>query len=207
MDIIRKYFPNLSDSQIKQFSELEAIYRYWNARINVLSRKDLDAFYERHVLHSLGIAKCFQFTQGTELLDLGTGGGFPGIPLAIFFSECHFTLVDSIGKKIRVVNELIQAIGLDNAETQHVRAEEMNRKFHFVLTRAVAPMSTLMYWTRQLYHNSSIGKVSNGLIALKGGDLSDELSMINKPVELFELSNYYDEAFFATKKIVYLNVQ
>ena len=201
--IIEKYFPNLNSLQKEQFTQLKPLYEEWNAQINVISRKDLDRLYERHILHSLSIAKFISFTKDSKLMDLGCGGGFPGIPLAILFPQVSFTLIDSIGKKIKVVNEISKAIGLQNIEAYHMRAEEVKGSFDFVITRAVAPMVDLVKWTRKKYSKSCNHKFDNGIIALKGGDLTEELKSY-KTVKVYSLSSYFEEDFFKTKKIVYL---
>lgn len=203
---IEKYFPNLTANQKKQFAQLKPLYEEWNAQINVISRKDIESLYERHVLHSLSIAKFIEFEAGTKLMDLGCGGGFPGIPLAILFPEVEFIMIDSIGKKIKVVKEIAKAIGLKNVEAHHMRAEKVKHKFDFVITRAVAPMGDLVKWTRNKYLSENRHNIKNGIIALKGGDLNQELASWGNRKELLSLSDFYDEEFFETKKIVHVPV-
>lgn len=204
MEEIKQYFPNLSKNQIVQFEQMGALYTDWNQKINLISRKDMDQFYVRHVLHSLSIAKYFSFSPGTQIMDIGTGGGFPGIPLAIFFPECDFLLVDSIEKKITVVSDVIQKLNLQNANVQRCRAEEVKRKFHFITCRAVARIERLMSWTNKSYLSQHNNALPNGLIALKGGDLSEELSVLRSHYEVQKLSSYYSEDFFETKQLVYV---
>lgn len=194
MKIIQKYFPELTDVQLKQLQQLLPLYTEWNEKINVISRKDMDNFYERHVLHSLSIAKFFTFEKGETVLDIGTGGGFPGIPLAIFFPETKFTLTDSITKKITVVNEVVKALQLQNIITKVERAENIKQDFDYVVTRAVANMSELLFWSKN--------KHPKKIIALKGGELKDELKSIQKNIRIIELKDFFKEAFFETKKIV-----
>ncbi len=204
MDIILKYFPDISDEQIRQFSLLGELYEHWNAQINVISRKDIDALYEKHVLHSLGIAKVHQFADGSKILDVGTGGGFPGIPLAIMFPKCKFHLVDSIGKKIKVVNEVSEAIGLTNLTAQHERAEKVKGKYDFVVSRAVTRMKPFIQWIQDKFEERSINSIDNGILYLKGGDLEEELNEARHPYQLFDLPTFFDEEFFLTKKVVYV---
>jgi 16S rRNA (guanine527-N7)-methyltransferase len=203
--IIFRYFPDLNEIQRAQIEQLFPLYETWNAQINVISRKDMEHFYERHVLHSLAIAKLINFASGTRILDVGTGGGFPGIPLAILFPECHFHLVDSIGKKIKVVNEVSEALGLTNIEATHCRVEELNKSYHFVVNRAVAAMPLLVSWVRKLISKEQFNPVPNGIISLKGGDLTEELSDLNLHCDQFSISQYYKEEFFETKKILVIN--
>ena len=205
VQIIFDNFPELNEKQKEQFTQLEKIYSHWNAQINVISRKDTENFYERHVLHSLGIAKVISFEPNTSVLDIGTGGGFPGIPLAILFPETTFTLVDSIGKKIKVVNEVALAIGLKNVTGIHTRAEELKDSFDFILSRAVAAMPVFLTWTKGKIKKEGHNPLSNGILYLKGGDLSQELSEI-KGCTLFPLKTYFKEDFFETKKVVYLPI-
>ena len=207
LQIIEKYFPNLTDEQIDQFSQLKPLYEEWNAQINVISRKDINQLYERHVLHSLAIAKFITFESGTKLMDLGCGGGFPGIPLAILFPEVSFTMIDSIGKKIKVVQEVANAIGLNNVQAHHMRAEKLKESFDFVITRAVAPMMDLVKWTRKKYIKEQRHAIENGVIALKGGDLVKELASLENRKATVHLSDYFEEAFFETKKIIYVPVR
>lgn len=195
-EIIFKYFPELSYVQQKQIEELGPLYADWNARINVISRKDIDNFYERHVLHSLGIAKVLAFQPGTQILDIGTGGGFPGIPLAILFPECDFTLVDSIGKKIKVVNGVAEAIGLKNVKGVWSRAEELKDKFHFIVSRAVTDLSEFQKWTKGKFQTEQFNALPNGILYLRGeGDEGHQS---------FDLKNYFQEEFFDTKKVVFI---
>ncbi len=201
--IIEKYFPDLSEKQKEQFAQLESLYQEWNAKINVISRKDMDQLYEKHVLHSLGIAKVMEFAPGTKVLDVGTGGGFPGIPLAILFPEVSFTLVDSIGKKILVVNEVSEALGLTNVTAIHSRVEQVKEKFHFVVSRAVTRMPDFLRWLKGKFEKEQFNPKHNGVLYLKGGDLGEELSGLR--CELFKLSTYFSEEFFETKKVVYLS--
>lgn len=204
MSIISKYFTSLTEKQKSQFNQLEDIYQLWNKQINVISRKDTEHFMERHVLHSLGIAKVISFTTGTQILDIGTGGGFPGIPLAIMFPECHFTLVDSIGKKIKVVGEVANSIGLSNVTATHDRAENLNIQVDFIVSRAVTSMSAFLPWTANKFSDKQKNNMQNGLFYLKGGDLSDEMGSIKRNFKLFDLTDYFRESFFETKKIVYV---
>lgn len=202
-EIILKYFPNLTDQQKSQFQQLETLYKDWNEKINVISRKDIDEFYERHVLHSLGIAKIMEFTDGTKVLDIGTGGGFPGIPLAILFPNVEFTLVDSIGKKITVVNAVAESLGLKNVKAYHERAEKIKDKFHFVVSRAVTQMPVFLRWLKGKFEKEQFNPKHNGVLYLKGGDLGEELAGIK--CEIYHLKNQFEEEFFDTKKVVYLS--
>ncbi|WP_226064800.1 16S rRNA (guanine(527)-N(7))-methyltransferase RsmG [Kaistella polysaccharea] len=203
VELLEKYFPNLSENQKKQFAQLEELYEEWNEKINVISRKDMDSLYEKHILHSLGIAKVMEFEPRTKVLDIGTGGGFPGIPLAILFPEVHFTLIDSIGKKITVVKEVSETIGLQNVTAIHGRAEELKRKFHFVVSRAVTQMPLFLSWLKGKFEKDQFNRKHNGVLYLKGGDLTEELSSLK--TELFPLQNYFENEFFETKKVVYLS--
>ena len=203
VETILKYFPTLEESQLLQFSRLEELYQDWNSKINVVSRKDIDELYLRHVLHSLGIAKIQQFNEGSELLDVGTGGGFPGIPLAILFPKVRFTLVDAIGKKIRVVNEVIEGLDVKNVSAYHARVEDLSGQFDFIVSRAVAAMPTFVHWTKGKIKKESRHERKNGILYLKGGDLTDELSTYSM-AKVFPLSDYFEESFFETKKVVYL---
>ncbi len=202
-ELITEYFPDLTDEQKRQFAQLETLYADWNEKINVISRKDMDALYEKHVLHSLGIAKVMTFSPGTKVLDIGTGGGFPGIPLAILFPEVHFTLVDSIGKKITVVKAVAEALGLKNVTAIHGRAEQVKEKFHFVVSRAVTQMPVFLRWLRGKFEKDQFNPKHNGVLYLKGGDLAEELAGLK--VEIFNLKNYFSNEFFDTKKVVYLS--
>ena len=205
MELIQKYFPDLDDKQIEQFALLQDLYADWNLKINVVSRKDIDELYLRHVLHSLGIAKFVKFKAKTEVLDVGTGGGFPGIPLAILFPEARFVLVDSIGKKIKVVNEVVAGLNLKNVTTQLIRVEEMEQKFDFIVSRAVARMDTFTRWTKGKIKKKSNHQIKNGVLYLKGGDLTEELSAFPK-AKIYKLRDYFNEDFFETKKLVYLPI-
>ena len=202
-EIILKYFPNLTDQQKSQFQQLETLYKDWNEKINVISRKDIDEFYERHVLHSLGIAKIMEFADGTKVLDIGTGGGFPGIPLAILFPNIEFTLVDSIGKKITVVNAVAESLGLKNVKAYHERAEKIKDKFHFVVSRAVTQMPVFLRWLKGKFEKEQFNPKHNGVLYLKGGDLGEELAGIK--CEIYNLKDQFKEEFFDTKKVVYLS--
>ena len=202
MQIIQKYFPDLSEKQLQQFSDLYEIYEHWNAQINVISRKNMDALYINHVLHSLAIAKVIQFKKGTTVLDIGTGGGFPGIPLAILFPDTQFLLVDSIGKKIKVVNEVSSAICLSNVRTMHERAEKINETFDFVVSRAVTNMTDFKKWVKGKFNKKHYNSIDNGIIYLKGGDLREELRGI--PHTNFDISEFFTEEFFDTKKVIYI---
>lgn len=206
MEIIKHYFPNLTAEQEAQFAALDAIYHDWNSKINVISRKDIDNLYEHHVLHSLSIAEFIRFKDGTHIMDLGTGGGFPGIPLAIMFPNVHFHLVDSIGKKIRVCDEVIAAIGLKNVTTQHARAEEVKEKFDFIVTRAVMPLGDLLKISRRLISRVQKNALPNGLIALKGGELEREAAEARINPMVTPIPEYFSEEYFETKSIVYVHL-
>lgn len=203
MDILFKYFSNLTEEQQEQFSKLGDLYAEWNAKINVVSRKDVDALYERHVLHSLGIAKIQGFLPGANVLDVGTGGGFPGIPLAIMFPETQFYLVDVIAKKIRVVNEVVKALGLNNVKAEQRRAGTFDDRFDFIVSRAVTNMPDFVKWVRKNIAKKSNHELQNGILYLKGGDLTEELVLFPKAVQ-HNLLDYFEEEFFETKKVVYL---
>ncbi|MBP3553617.1 MAG: 16S rRNA (guanine(527)-N(7))-methyltransferase RsmG [Bacteroidaceae bacterium] len=206
MEIIEKYFPNLSDEQRTRFAALKDLYEDWNSKINVISRKDIGNLYEHHVLHSLGIAKVINFKPGTTVMDLGCGGGFPGIPLAILFPEVKFHLVDSIGKKIRVCNEVIAGTGLSNVTTRHCRAEEEKSQFDFVVSRAVMPLADLVKLVRKNIRKEQHNALPNGLICLKGGELEHEAMPFKHQVMITDLKDYFTEEFFETKKVVYLGL-
>lgn len=206
MDIILKYFPNISDSQKQQFAALYDLYADWNSKINVISRKDIENLYTHHVLHSLAIAKLIQFTDGTKIIDVGTGGGFPGVPLAILFPKCDFLLIDSIGKKIRVATEVSNAIGLKNIQFRHCRVEEEKGKFDFAISRAVMPLPDLVKIVRKNISKEQHNALPNGVICLKGGNLEGEMSPFKKSAEADDLSMFFQEEYFKTKKIVYVMI-
>lgn len=203
LELIEKYFSNLTEEQISRFRDLEELYKDWNLKINVVSRKDIDELYLRHVLHSLGIVRVQEFKPGSRILDVGTGGGFPGIPLAIMYPDCEFHLVDSIGKKIKVVNEVTEGLGLQNVKTFNNRVEELDGEYDFIVSRAVAVMPTFVRWVKGKIAKESKHSRRNGILYLKGGDLSEELKEY-RTAEIFELSDYFEEDFFDTKKVVYL---
>lgn len=203
MELILKYFPNLTEDQISKFEKLEDLYKDWNLKINVVSRKDIDELYLRHVLHSLAISKLITFKDGTKIMDVGTGGGFPGIPLAIMFPECSFHLVDSIAKKLKVVNEVVTGLGLTNVHTTHSRVEEIDDTYDFIVSRAVAAMPTFVHWVKGRIAKKQNHNLKNGILYLKGGDLQEELQDYTAAT-VYNLSEYYDEAFFETKKLVHL---
>lgn len=203
MNDILKHFPELTEQQKKQFEALAGLYKDWNLKINVVSRKDIDEIYLRHVLHSLGIAKVQSFKPGSKVMDVGTGGGFPGIPLAILFPETQFHLVDSIGKKIKVVNEVKEGLGLENVKTSNCRVEEIDEQYDFIVSRAVAQMETFVRWVKGKVKKKSEHDLKNGILYLKGGDLSEELAKY-KTAKVYELSDYFEEDFFDTKKVVHL---
>ena len=206
MDIILKYFPDITEEQKKQFAALYDLYTEWNAKINVISRKDIENLYEHHVLHSLGIARVIQFRAGSRIMDLGTGGGFPGIPLAILFPEVHFHLVDSIGKKVRVSTEVATAIGLKNVTFRHARAEEEKQTFDFVVSRAVMPLADLIKIIKKNISVKQQNALPNGLICLKGGELEHEAMPFKHKTVMHNLSDEFEEEFFKTKKVVYVTV-
>jgi len=203
VSLILKYFPEITDEQKQQFEKLEQLYTEWNEKINVISRKDMDGLYEKHILHSLGIAKVMPFADGTKVLDVGTGGGFPGIPLAILFPEVSFMLIDSIGKKIKVVEAVSEGLGLKNVTAVHGRAEKLKEKFHFVVSRAVTQMPEFLRWLKGKFEKEQFNEKHNGVLYLKGGDLAEELAGLR--CEIFQLKNYFEEEFFDTKKVVYLS--
>jgi 16S rRNA (guanine527-N7)-methyltransferase len=205
-EIINKYFPDLSDDQLEKFKKLEGLYKDWNQKINVVSRKDIDELYMRHVLHSLGIAAFHKFEDGLNILDVGTGGGFPGIPLAIMFPKCKFTLVDSIGKKLKVVNAVAEDLGLTNVKTIHNRVEKVDDRFDFVVSRAVTQMPEFVSWVKNKFKRENTSSLQNGIIYLKGGDLTQELKNYSNVV-VKDLKDYFEEDFFETKKVVYLRVK
>ncbi len=203
MELIQRYFTELSSDQIEKFKALEHLYQDWNLKINVVSRKDIDELYLRHVLHSLGIAKVTTFKAGSSIMDVGTGGGFPGIPLAILYPECSFHLVDSIAKKLKVVDEVVSGLGLTNVKTSHSRVENINETYDFIVSRAVAAMPTFVHWVKGKIAKQQNNDFKNGILYLKGGDLSEELKPY-RTAQLYNLSDYYSEPFFETKKVVYL---
>jgi len=206
MELILKYFPDISEHQKSQFKKLESLYHDWNLKINVVSRKDIDELYLRHVLHSLGIAKLITFKDGSKILDVGTGGGFPGIPLAIMFPNCSFHLVDSIAKKLKVVNEVVDGLGLTNVKTTHDRVENINDNYDFIVSRAVAAMPTFVHWTKGKILKKNNHSLKNGIIYLKGGDLNEELKDY-KTATVYNLADYFNEDFFETKKVVHLPIK
>ena len=203
-ELLSQYFPQLSAEQQGQFEALDALYREWNAKINVISRKDIDSLYEHHVLHSLAIGKIINFRPGTDILDFGTGGGFPGIPLAILFPECHFKLIDGTGKKIRVAQEVASAIGLKNCQPEHLRGEDEKGKYDFVVSRAVMPLPDLVKIVRKNISKSQHNALPNGVICLKGGDLQAELRPFHKIVETTDISTFFKEEWFKEKHVIYL---
>jgi 16S rRNA (guanine527-N7)-methyltransferase len=204
MEIVTKYFPDLTDQQLDQFGRLSSLYEQWNAQINVISRKDIEQLYERHVLHSLAIAKIIRFRPGTTVLDVGTGGGFPGIPLAILFPETSFMLIDSIGKKIKVVSEVASALGLGNVNAQHTRVEDIKLKFDFVVSRAVTAFPRFVSMVRTKISDQSNNDLPNGILYLKGGEFNEEIEPFGKQIKVYELSNFFHEEFFETKKLIHM---
>jgi len=202
MEIIKKYFPELDNHQLSQFAQLGELYREWNERINVVSRKDIDHLYERHILHSLGIAKVIEFKDNSSILDVGTGGGFPGIPLAIMFPDSFFHLIDAIGKKISVVNAVAEALDLENVKAEHLRAEESKYQYDFVVSRAVTQMPKFVGWVRSKISAQQRNALPNGILALKGGDLAEELGAYR--ANIYQLKDYFSEEFFETKKVIHL---
>lgn len=204
MQIIEKYFKHLSPEQVKQFGALHSLYTEWNEKINVVSRKDIDQLYERHVLHSLGIAKVMAFKPGTRILDVGTGGGFPGIPLSILFPESDFHLIDSIGKKIKVVEEVSAGAGIKNIRTTHGRAEDVADRYHFVVSRAVTRFKPFWGWVAKKFSDEQFNDLNNGILYLKGGDLDEEIQELNRPAYEYDLNMFFEEEFFDTKKVVHV---
>ena len=202
--LIKKYFPAITEKQVKQFDKLLPLYQEWNEKINVVSRKDIENLMLHHVLHSLAIAKFLPFRAGTEVLDVGTGGGFPGIPLAILFPETSFLLVDSIGKKIKVVEGVVEALGLSNVQAKHMRAEDVDQDFEFIMSRAVTRLTPFYYWVKQKISPNHFHTQRNGLLLLKGGDLTEEIAELEKKVKVVDLTSYFEEDFFETKKLVYV---
>ena len=206
MNIIQHYFPEITETQIQQFQQLESLYSDWNSKINVVSRKDIEELYLRHVLHSLGIAKVISFKPNSNILDVGTGGGFPGIPLAILFPDSKFHLVDSIGKKLKVVDGVAEALGLKNVKTTHGRAEDVKGEFDFIVSRAVTAMPTFVSWVKNKILKTQNHELKNGILYLKGGDLTEELQVFRNAT-IYNLSDYFKEEFFETKKVVHLPVK
>ncbi len=206
VDLIFKHFPDLTNLQKDQFSKLKEVYTFWNEQINVISRKDLDQFYERHVLHSLAIAKVQNFKDGSRILDIGTGGGFPGVPLAILFPNCQFVLVDSIGKKIKVVNEVCETLQINNITTHHARAEDIQEQFDFIVSRAVTAMPAFLKWVKGKFLEENKNKLRNGILYLKGGDLNEEMKPLKQKIKYNDISKFFDYDFFETKKVVYLDM-
>lgn len=204
MDIILKYFPELTERQKEQFAALLPLYEEWNAQINVISRKDMSHFYEHHVLHSLAIAKVLQFKPMCEVLDVGTGGGFPGVPLALMFPQARFTLIDSIGKKIKVVDDVIEKLGVTNARAQQIRAEQLDGEFDFVVSRAVTTLGEFVPWVKNKISKLQYHSMRNGILYLKGGDLKAELFPFRHKVKTWEISDFFSEEYFETKKVIYL---
>lgn len=203
VDIISKYF-QLSDKQKDQFTQIGELYKDWNSKINLISRKDIDNLYPHHILHSLGIAQMIRFKEGTDIIDFGAGGGFPGIPLAIMFPNANFLLVDSIGKKVKVAGEIAKEIGLKNVEIAHSRAEDINRKFDFVVSRAVMELDALVGYSKKLVHHNHKNGMPNGLVCLKGGELQNEIKKFKNMVEVQDLYPSFEEEYFKTKKVIYL---
>jgi len=204
MEIIQKYFTDLTDQQMDQFGRLGSLYEEWNSKINVISRKDIEQLYERHVLHSLSIAKIIQFKPGTTILDVGTGGGFPGIPLAIFFPEASFVLIDSIGKKIKVVNEVAQALNLRNLKAEHQRVEDVKQKFDFVVSRAVTAFPRFVTMVQSRVASQSNNDLENGILYLKGGDFKEEINPFKTKIKIYELQDLFQEEFFETKRLIHM---
>lgn len=206
LSLITTNFPDLTEKQRDQFAQLLPLYEEWNAKINVISRKDMDAFYEHHVLHSLGIAKVMSFAVDTQVLDVGTGGGFPGIPLAILFPEAEFHLVDSIGKKISVVQGVVQALNLKNVKAEQIRAEQITGTYDFVVSRAVTRMKPFIHLVRKKIKQKSFNSLTNGILALKGGDLGEEMNETQRKYKVFDLASFYSEPYFETKKVVHVRL-
>jgi 16S rRNA (guanine527-N7)-methyltransferase len=206
MQLICKYFPDLTTDQLEKFRLIENLYLEWNSRINVISRKDMEHFYERHVLHSLGIAKVIHFDPGSNVMDVGTGGGFPGIPLAILFPDTDFLLVDSIGKKIKVLNEVARAAGINNVEAIQTRAEDIKQKFDFIVSRAVTTLPDFIKWVENNIKRENKHSLDNGILYLKGGELDTELAPVRNKFTIYNLKDYFEESFFETKKVVHVSM-
>lgn len=207
IEILNKYFPDLTGQQMEQFGRLSSLYTEWNSQINVISRKDIEQLYERHVLHSLAIAKVIRFKPGTTVLDVGTGGGFPGIPLAIFFPETSFMLIDSIGKKIKVVNEVASALNLQNVNAEHVRVEDLKQKFDFVVSRAVTAFPRFVSMVKTKVASQSNNELPNGILYLKGGDFEEEINPFRDQISIYELKDYFQEEFFDTKRLIHMTLK
>lgn len=207
IEIINKYFSDLTGQQMEQFGRLSSLYTEWNSQINVISRKDIEQLYERHILHSLAIAKVIRFKPGTTILDVGTGGGFPGIPLAIFFPETSFMLIDSIGKKIKVVNEVASALNLKNVTAQHIRVEDLNMKFDFVLSRAVTAFPRFVSMVRSKVASQCNNELPNGILYLKGGDFEEEINPFRNQIRIYELKDFFQEEFFETKRLIHMTLK
>lgn len=207
IDLVKGYFPDLKDKQVKQFEKLTTCFKVWNSKINLVSRKDIDEFTTRHLLHSLAIAKAMKFASGSKILDVGTGGGLPGLPLAILYPEVDFTLCDSIGKKIMVVNDLIKQVGIENAKGHHLRAQQIPGKFDFIVSRAVTRMANFLPWVENKISNRSLNPWPNGILYLKGGDLKQELNEIHATSEVLPISDWFKEDFFDTKSVVYVRLK
>ncbi|MEI6576852.1 MAG: 16S rRNA (guanine(527)-N(7))-methyltransferase RsmG [Bacteroidota bacterium] len=207
MEVILKYFPKLNPLQIQQFGAMESVYKEWNSKINLVSRKDIDELYERHILHSLSIAKLIQFADHSRIVDVGSGGGFPGLPLAVIFPEVNFLLIDSIGKKINTVKEIASALELHNLKAVQARAEDFKGNFDFVTARAVATLGQFYTWTKHLVQPGSKQTLANGILYLKGGEVEAEIKVLKKPCDVYEISDVFDEAYFETKKIVHIPIR
>lgn len=207
MEILTKYFTDLTDQQLNQFARLSSLYEEWNSKINVISRKDIEQLYERHVVHSLAIAKIIRFKPGTTVLDVGTGGGFPGIPLAILFPETQFMLIDSIGKKIRVVSEVASALNLSNVHAEHIRVEEVKQKFDFIVSRAVTAFPRFVSMVRTKVSGLNNNDLPNGILYLKGGDFEEEIAPFRQQIQVYELYNLFQEEFFETKRLIHMTLK